>query len=103
MKSSCHICGDIGHKIIDCPKYNDMQNMFKNKGVKTIEKQIVVEPKVANPLVHIVDVNMANTRNKVTKKQMFKDKKPIKRSLLLTRKRNKDCNNLLLRQYKRCK
>jgi hypothetical protein len=21
---SCDICGDTGHKIIDCPKYNDM-------------------------------------------------------------------------------
>jgi hypothetical protein len=40
--------------------------MFKNKGVVTIEKQIVVKPKVANPLVHIVDVNMAITRSKVT-------------------------------------
>jgi hypothetical protein len=35
MKYSCHICGDTGHKIIDCRKYNDMQNMLKNKGVKT--------------------------------------------------------------------
>jgi hypothetical protein len=24
MRYSCHICGDIGHKIIECPKYNDM-------------------------------------------------------------------------------
>jgi hypothetical protein len=24
MRYFCHICGDIGHKIIDCPKYNDM-------------------------------------------------------------------------------
>jgi hypothetical protein len=24
LKYSCHICDDIGHKIIDCPKYNDM-------------------------------------------------------------------------------
>ncbi len=39
MKYSCHICGDTRHKIIDCPKYNDMQNMFKNKGVKPIGKQ----------------------------------------------------------------
>jgi predicted metal-binding protein len=31
VKYSCHICGDTGHKIIDCPKYNDMQNLFKNK------------------------------------------------------------------------
>ncbi len=68
MKYSCHICGDIGHKIIDCPKYNDMQNMFKNKTMKPIDKQVVVEPKVSNPLVHMVDVNMAITRSKVTKK-----------------------------------
>jgi hypothetical protein len=68
MRYSFHICGDIGHKIIDCPKYNDMQNMFKNKGVKTIDKQVVVEHKVSNPLVHMVDVNMAITRSKVTKK-----------------------------------
>jgi hypothetical protein len=67
MKYSCHICGDIRHKTIDCLKYNDMQNMFKNEGVKTTEKQVVVEPKLANPLVHIMDVNMAITRNKVTK------------------------------------
>ncbi len=38
MRYSCHICGDIGHKIIDYPKYNDMQNMFKNKVVKSIKK-----------------------------------------------------------------
>jgi hypothetical protein len=72
MRYSCHICGDIGHKIIDCPKYNDMQNMFKNKGVKTIEKQVVVEPKVVNPLIHIVDVNMAITRSKVIEEHVFK-------------------------------
>jgi hypothetical protein len=38
VRYSCHICGDTGHKIIDCPKYNDMQNMFKNKGVKPTKK-----------------------------------------------------------------
>jgi hypothetical protein len=41
--------------------------MFKNKRVKRIEKQAVVEPKVSNPLVHMVDVNMVITMNKVTK------------------------------------
>jgi hypothetical protein len=46
MRYSYHICGDIGYKIIDCPKYNYMQNMFKNKGVKPTKKQVVVEPKV---------------------------------------------------------
>ncbi len=67
MRYSCHIYGDIKHKIIDCPKYNDMQNMFKNKGVKIIEKSSMVEPKVVNPSFHMVDVNMANIKNKVTK------------------------------------
>ncbi len=66
MRYSCHICGDTKHKIIDCPKYSDMHHMFKNKGVKTVEKPSVVEPKVVNSLVHMVDVNMVITNNKVT-------------------------------------
>jgi hypothetical protein len=41
--------------------------MFKNKGVKTTEKPYVVEPKVVNPFVHIMDVNMAMTMSKVIK------------------------------------
>jgi hypothetical protein len=56
-----------------------MQNLFKNKKVKTIEKSFVAEPKVVNSSVHTVDVNMAITKNKVTKKQVFKDKEPIKK------------------------
>jgi hypothetical protein len=48
--------------------------MFKNKGVKTIDKQVVLEPKVANPSVHIMDVNMAITKNKVIEEHVFKDK-----------------------------
>ncbi len=65
MRYSCHNCDDTGHKIIDCPKYIDMSNMFKNKGVKPTKKQIVAEHKVSNPSVHMVDVNMAITRSKV--------------------------------------
>ncbi len=56
-----------------------MQNMFKNKGVKTTDKQVVVEPKVANPSVHIVDINMAIIGSKVIEEQVFKDKEPIKK------------------------
>jgi hypothetical protein len=41
--------------------------MFKNKRVKPIDKQVMVETKVSNPFVHVVDVNMAITRSKVTK------------------------------------
>jgi hypothetical protein len=53
--------------------------MFKNKGVKPTKKQVVVEPKVSNPLVHMIDVNMAITRSKVTKEHVFKDREPIKK------------------------
>jgi hypothetical protein len=53
--------------------------MFKNKGVKTTKKPYVVEPKVVNPLLHMVDVNMAITRSKVTEEHVFKDKKLIKK------------------------
>jgi hypothetical protein len=67
MKYFYHICGDTGHKIVDCLKYNDMHNLFKNKGVKLTKRQVVVEPKVSNPSIHIVDVNMAITKSKVTK------------------------------------
>ncbi len=65
MKYSCHICGDTQHKIIDRPKYINMQNMFKNKGVKTTKKPYVVKLKVVNTSLHMMDANMAITRSKV--------------------------------------
>jgi hypothetical protein len=52
--------------------------MFKNKGVKPIDKQVVVEPKVSNPSTYMVDVNMAITRSKVIEEHVFKDRMPIK-------------------------
>ncbi len=67
LRYFCHIYGDMKHKIIDCLKYSDMHNMFKNKGMKIVEKPFVVEPKVINSLVHMVDVNMAITNSKVIK------------------------------------
>jgi hypothetical protein len=48
--------------------------MFKNKEMKTIKKQVVVEPKVANPLNRIMDVNMAITKSKVIEERVFKEK-----------------------------
>ncbi len=56
-----------------------MQNMFKNKGVKITKKQAMVEPKVANPSIHIMDVNMAITKRKVIEEQVFKDRELIKK------------------------
>jgi hypothetical protein len=56
--------------------------MFKNKRMKSIEKQVVVKPKVSNPLVDMVDVNMAITRGKVTEEEVFKDREPIKKKFV---------------------
>jgi hypothetical protein len=36
--------------------------MFKEKEVKTTKKPSMVEPKVTNPSIHIVDANMAITQ-----------------------------------------
>jgi hypothetical protein len=78
--------------------------MFKNKGVNPTKKQVVVDSKVSNPLVHMVDVNMAITRNKVIEEHVGLGlESQSRRNLLLTGKRNKDYNNLLLRLYRRCK
>jgi hypothetical protein len=42
-----------------------------------------MEPKVANPSVHIMDVNMAITDKKVIEEQVFKDKEPIKKKFVV--------------------
>jgi hypothetical protein len=63
----------------------------------------MVEPKVLNPSIHIVDMNMAIAKSKVTKEHVFKVESQSRISLLLTRKRSIDYNKLLLRLYKRCK
>jgi hypothetical protein len=57
--------------------------MFKNKGMKTTKKQAMVEPKVPNLLVHMVDVNMAITKSKVIEEQVFKDKELIKNKCIV--------------------
>ncbi len=59
-----------------------MQSMFNNKGMKPIDKQAMVKPKVSNPSVHMVDVNMAITRSKVTEKQVFKNRELIKKKFI---------------------
>jgi hypothetical protein len=54
--------------------------------VKITEKPYVVEPKVVNPLIHTVDVNMAINMSKVIEKHVFKDKKPIKKKFAINSK-----------------
>jgi hypothetical protein len=57
--------------------------MFKNKGVKTTKKPYVVEPKIVNPLVHVVDINMTITKSKVIEKQMFKNRELINKNFVV--------------------
>ncbi len=82
-----------------------MQNMFKNKGVKITEKPFVMEPKVVNPSVHIMDVNHGwlLPRERLLKIKFSKTKIQSRRNLPLVGKKNKNYNNLLSKQYKRCK
>jgi hypothetical protein len=40
---ACHICGLNGHKVIDCPKFAEMQKMFHGKYVVIVEVQPIAE------------------------------------------------------------
>jgi hypothetical protein len=40
---ACHIYGLNGHKMIDCPKFVEMQKMFHGKSMVITEVQPVVE------------------------------------------------------------
>ncbi len=53
-----HICGTIGHKLMNCPSFGEMQTMFKDKGCKTIESKPTVEVKIVTISVNMVYVNV---------------------------------------------
>jgi hypothetical protein len=38
-----HICGIVGHKLINSPKFIEMKSIFKDKGGKTIERKPIVK------------------------------------------------------------
>jgi hypothetical protein len=61
---ACHICGLNGHKMIDCPKFVEMQKMFHGKFVTMTEVQLVAETQTIIANVNVVDVNVT-TRSKV--------------------------------------
>ncbi len=54
----CHIYGIVGHKLTNFFKFGEMQTMFKDKGGENIENKPIVEVKVANVLVNMVDVHV---------------------------------------------
>jgi hypothetical protein len=75
--------------------------MFKKKGVKTTKKPFVMDPKVVNPLVHVVDLNMAITKSEVIEEQMFKYREPIKKKFTTHWKEKHKLHLSIL--YKICK
>jgi len=47
----------MGHKLTNCPKFGEMQNMFKDKIGQTIESKPTIEVKVIISSINMVDVN----------------------------------------------
>ncbi len=65
------------HKMIDYPKFVEMQKMFHGKFVIVAKVQPVAKTQAITTYVNVVDVN-AITKSKATKEHVFKDRKPRK-------------------------
>jgi hypothetical protein len=74
---ACHICGLNGHKMIDCPKFIEMEKMFCGNSMIVVGVQPVVEIKIVTIDVNVVDVNVT-TRNKAIEEYVFKYKESRK-------------------------
>ncbi len=74
---ACHIYGLNIHKMIDCPKFDEMQKMFHGKSVAITKVQPIVETQTITVDVNVVDVNLT-TRSKIIKEHVFKDREPRK-------------------------
>jgi len=61
---ACHICGLNGHKMINCPKFVEMQKMFHGTFMVVAKVQPVTETQIVTIDVNVVDVNVT-TRSKV--------------------------------------
>jgi len=48
-----HIYGIVGHKLTNCPRFDEMQSMFKDKGSQSIKSKPVVEVKTIITLINI--------------------------------------------------
>jgi hypothetical protein len=62
----------MGHKLMNCPRFGEMQSMFKDKGGQSIEFKLVAKVKTIIASVNMVDVNVT-TQSKTSEEQMFKD------------------------------
>ncbi len=53
---ACHICGLNGHKLIDCPKFVEMQRIIHGKFMIVVEVKLVAETQIIIVDVNVVDV-----------------------------------------------
>ncbi len=58
LKYPCHICGIVGHKLMNYPRFGEMQNMFKDKGGQSTKFKPTSKVKRVTTSVNMVDVNV---------------------------------------------
>ncbi len=58
-----HICGFNRHKLTTCPRFNEIQTMFKDKGNQNVDKKHVVNVKVTIVSMYMVDVHVTTIRS----------------------------------------
>jgi hypothetical protein len=58
LNYACHVCGILGHKLTNCPKFCKMKTMFKDKGGKTTKNKPIGKVKITNASVNMVDVHV---------------------------------------------
>jgi len=54
----CHICKIVSHKLMNCRRFGEMQNMFKDKGGQTTKTKPTIKVKVVITSINMVGVNV---------------------------------------------
>ncbi len=67
-----HICGIVSHKLTNCLRFDEMQNILKDKGDKSIESKPTCNIKTIVTLVDMVDVNVTTCSKTNEKKKSLK-------------------------------
>jgi hypothetical protein len=59
----CHVCGLVGHKMVECPQFAKMQKMFKDKNAKLVEISTTFLKKTPIALINMVVVAAIKYKN----------------------------------------
>jgi hypothetical protein len=58
LNHPCHICGIVGHKLMNYPRFGQMQNTFKDKKGQSTKSKPTTKVKMVTVSVNMVDVNV---------------------------------------------